>query len=385
MISIYIHWPFCIKRCPYCNFNTYVLKSLDTQQWLESYIKELQYFRRVFQDKKIKSIFLGGGTPSLMPTKIIEKILNYIGSLAQIDNNTEITIEVNPTSAEKNKLKEFKNIGINRVSIGIQSFNDHDLKILGRTHSSTEAIQTIKLAQTIFDNYSFDLIYARPNQTLKNWQTELRKALKYIKHHISLYQLTIEENTPFYFQHKKGKLKTLNHAIEAQMFTTNLEILEAHNIYQYEISNYAIKGKESLHNMAYWNYDEYLGIGPGAHSRIVINNDIYAILIEKNPNLWLKKLKNNSSSIQEKEKLSKTQIAYEYILMNIRKTIGINTNDFYIKFKEDIFKYLDQKALNSLQKNGWIHYNKKYILATKIGRNFLDTITREIISDNVKC
>ena len=384
-ISIYIHWPFCRKKCNYCNFNSYTLSSLDEDQWTRCYLKELASFRRTLSGKNVKSIYFGGGTPSLMPPKVIEAILKHIDELANIKKETEITIEVNPTLFEQQKLKIFRELGINRVSIGIQALNDSDLKILGREHSVEKAISTIELVQKIFDNYSFDLIYGRHGQTLDSWQAELHQALKYIKHHISLYQLTIEPNTLFDLQYNVGKFKKPSQELEAQMFEINQEILETHGIHQYEISNFATHGKESIHNLAYWNYNEYLGIGPGAHSRAIIDKELFAISIEEKPPLWLKKLENNSSTIKEKYKLSNTQIAYEYILMNLRKTDGINIADFYVKFNKDIYKYLDKKTLNSFQIAGWLQYTTKRISITKDGRIFLDKIIKDIIKTNANC
>jgi len=378
-ISIYIHWPFCKSKCHYCNFNSYPITSIDENQWLKAYLKELEIFKRALKGKVIKSIYFGGGTPSLMPIGIIEGLLRHINNITTVSKDTEITIEVNPTSGEQEKLRVFKEIGINRLSIGVQALNDFDLKVLGRTHSVKEALSTIELAQKIFDNYSFDLIYARPNQTLDGWAKELKQALKHIKHHISLYQLSIEQDTPFAAQYATGKLERLCQETEAQMFINNREILESNGIYQYEISNYAVRGKESIHNLAYWNYDEYIGIGPGAHSRIRLGKDVLAIANEMKPDLWIRRLERDFSAIVEKETLLKKQVVCEYVLMNLRKATGIITVDFYNKFGENVYKYFDHEVLDLFRENGWLRHDKESVVVTENGRLFLDRIIERLI------
>jgi coproporphyrinogen III oxidase-like Fe-S oxidoreductase len=332
-ISIYINWPF---------------KSEFTEEGLaESYLKALKSFEQTLVGKRLKSIYFGGGYTSLTPIKMTEKILLGINERININDDTEVTIEVNPALTTQQKLKDLKELGITRTSIASKSLG--------------EALGTIELVSRIFDNYSFDLLYARPSQTLASWQEELKKAAHYIRHHISLHQHITSRSD-----------------LEAEMFKANMEILGAHGIHQYEISNYAIKGWESAHNLAYYNYDEYLGIGPGARSRIMNNKGVLAISIEKRPDIWLKKLANNLPTTTEKEELSPKQIAYEYIMMNLRKSSGLNEHDFFTKFGRDIHEYLDKDRLNSFQTKGWLHYSKERITVTEAGRIFLDKIILDV-------
>jgi len=341
-ISIYINWP--------------QMNSFDEAQLTESYLKELNSFREALHGKQLKSIYFGGGKTSLMPIKLIERILNAINEVINITAGTEISVEVGHALTTEQQLKDLKNLGINRISIAAQALNK-------------QAIIAIEMAQKIFDNYSFDLVYARPSQTLDAWQAECRQALPYIKHHISLHQLiTSKSDTD----------------LEAEMFKANMEILGSHGIHQYEISNYATKGWESAHNLAYYNYDEYLGIGPGARSRIMNHKGILAMSIEKRPDIWLKKLANNLPTTTEKEELSPKQIAYEYIMMNLRKSSGLNEHDFFIKFDMDIHEYLDKDGLNYFQMKGWLKYTKEKIAVTEAGRLFLDKIILDIIKDNAE-
>lgn len=328
-ISFYINWPF------------------NEIQSAKTYIKELESFRKIFEGKLVRSIYFGGNSTALRPIKIIDEILAYISNKASIDKNTELTIEVNPTIDTCPRFKNLKDLGMNRVSIAAQTLNK-------------EAIATIESVYKVFDNYSFDLTYARPAQTLKAWQEELNHALNYIRHHVSLNQF----------------IAAYDHGLEAEMFKLNREILEANGIYQYEISNYAVPGKESLHSLAYYNYDEYLGIGPGAQSRVMIDGRMVAISIEEQPQNWLER------AAREEERLSDKQVAYEYIMMNLRKANGFSRNDFYIKFNQDIYRYLDRGALKLFQTKGWLQYTEERVFVTSNGRIFLDKIVRDVIKDD---
>ena len=300
-IAIYIHWPFCKSKCPYCDFNSHVREKIDEKSWFDAYITEISFFADKIVGKNITSIFFGGGTPSLMNPKLVEKIILELEKIGKFVDNIEITLEANPTSIEAQKFQDFKTAGINRVSIGIQSFNEEGLKFLGRTHSKNEAIEALEIAGNIFSNYSFDLIYARPNQSIKNWENELLSALKLAKNHLSLYQLTIEKGTSFFNDYRDKKFTMPSDVLAASMYELTREITKAHGFVDYEISNYAKQGFESKHNLSYWNYDEYLGIGPGSHSRI----DKYAMMMIHNPENLLAKVKTDNNGIQAKTLLKK--------------------------------------------------------------------------------
>jgi oxygen-independent coproporphyrinogen-3 oxidase len=327
-ISIYIHWPFCLSLCPYCDFNSHVSNSINHNTWLEAYKKELSYFADRIAQRPVRSIFFGGGTPSLMEPNTILGIIAAISDIAIVDKNTEITLEANPTSYELEKFKEFKAAGINRVSIGVQSLRNERLQSLGRKHSAQNALDAIKSAATLFDKYSFDLMYATQNQDLKTWQDELKEAMEFAGGHISLYQLTIEKGTPFFKLYKDKKLILPSNDEAADMYEWTNEYLQQNQYKRYEISNYAVSGHECLHNLCYWNYDEYIGIGPGAHSRLHNKEGIVALMMANKPNTWLDKVNELGYGIQTKTQLSKIETIEEVLMMGTRLQAGIVEEKF---------------------------------------------------------
>ncbi len=327
-ISIYIHWPFCLSLCPYCDFNSHVTSSIDHDLWLNAYKKEINYFRDKLSGRKIQSVFFGGGTPSLMHPKTVEGIIKILSDIGTISDQTEITLEANPTSYETEKFKEFKLAGVNRASIGIQSLQSNALEMLGRKHSVDEAIAAISCASKIFERYSFDLIYAIPNQNLENWQYELKMALDLAGGHISLYQLTIEKGTPFYQIFKQGKMHLPSNDSSANMYEWTNEFLKEQNYSGYEISNYAKPGHECLHNLAYWHYDEYLGIGPGAHSRLHYDNEIRAVMMTHKPERWIQDVSENGCGIQTNLVLPQKELIDEVVMMGTRLKEGMSLANF---------------------------------------------------------
>lgn len=332
-----MHWPFCLSKCPYCDFNSHVASSFNHELWLDSYLKELEYFLPELEKRNIKTIFFGGGTPSLMDPSIISGIIEWLRKYELIDIEAEVTLEANPTSVEAKKLKAFHEAGINRVSIGVQSFIKEDLEKLGRTHSPDAAIGAIKVAASIFDRYSFDLIYARENQRMLSWQNELKDAMKLAGGHISLYQLTIEKGTPFYSMHQNGELILPENDLAADMYLWTKDYLVQNGYRRYEISNFARPGQECKHNLAYWNYDEYLGIGPGAHSRICLKDSKtpIALMNYNKPDKWLNLVQECGSAIQIQETLTAREIIEEVMMMGLRLEDGISD----IKLQ----KYIDTK------------------------------------------
>lgn len=320
-LAVYIHWPFCKSKCPYCDFNSHVVQEIDYNKWKSAYINEIDHFKDYINNKNITSIFFGGGTPTLMPPAIADAIINKLSSITKFDSNIEITLEGNPTSVELKKFNDFKNAGINRVSLGVQSLNDDNLKFLGREHSSKEALKAVEKAQ-IFNNYSFDLIYALPNQSLQQWENELSQALTYTSNHLSLYQLTIEKGTKFYSEHKAGKFKMPENDLSADFYELTDSIMHNAEIPAYEVSNYAKDGFRSRHNMTYWKYNDYLGIGAGAHSRITLDSKM-AMMMVHSPDKWLKNVFEKGNGLQYNEELSEEDILYETILMGLRTKEGI--------------------------------------------------------------
>ncbi len=361
-LAIYIHYPFCKSKCPYCDFNSHVKDKILHDDFLQGYFNEIEFFALNSKNSKVKTIFFGGGTPSLMPIDFVQKILDKIAQNFSIYENCEITLEANPTSFEANKFLDLKKIGINRLSIGIQALNDVDLKFLGREHSSDEAINTLKKAGEIFDNFSFDLIYARPQQTIKEWQIELNKALQFQTKHLSLYQLTIEKGTKFYSDFLKNKFIMPSPDLSAQFYEITNDVMQNNNYNHYEISNYAKDNFECKHNLIYWQGVDYIGIGAGAHSRIFLNDDKNrsAIMMIHDPDLWLKKAKEKNG-IQTIDKITQIELIEELILMGLRLEKGIENKLFKEICKKDFNEIFNLEKLKKLENLGLLEISHNNI------------------------
>ena len=366
-VSIYIHWPFCLSLCPYCDFNSHLSNEINHDSWLAAYKKEIDYFADKIKGRVIKSIFFGGGTPSLMKPRTVYEIIQKLATLAEISNFTEITLEANPTSYETEKFREFKAAGINRVSIGVQSFKQKGLEILGRKHSAKEAISAIKSASNLFDRYSFDLIYAIPEQNLAQWQQEVEFALSLAGGHISLYQLTIEKGTPFYQLFKSGKLSLPSNDLAATMYEWTSNYLQEQKYKRYEISNYAVQGQECVHNLCYWNYNEYIGIGPGAHSRLHETNSIKAVMMIHKPEKWLQSVAENGHGIQSNVSLAKQEIIEEVFMMGTRLELGISEKKFYQITKNKFLDSLNFKTIEHYMQQGLVDIQNGYLALTDRG------------------
>ena len=349
-LSIYIHYPFCKSKCPYCDFNSYCNIKIDEEDLIKGYTNEINYYKKYIANKTIKTIYFGGGTPSLMGEKLLSSIIQTISNIANISNDCEITAEANPNSASFEKLNNFKKIGINRLSIGVQSLYDKDLKFLGRIHNRNDALKTINDAQKIFkDKYTIDLIYTRPDQKISNWEKELKEAIKLSPYHLSLYQLIIEPGTKFY----KNKIKLPNDDLSIEFYNMTYDFLEDNGIKFYEISNYAKNGYESKHNLVYWTNGNWLGIGAGAHSRLDINNSRYAIQNVKNPIKWLQKCLAQKNGKSLKSKLSDNEIIEEFVLMGLRIRSGIELKNLQKNIKCDsLYDILNRKNIDILANNG---------------------------------
>jgi oxygen-independent coproporphyrinogen-3 oxidase len=376
MVAIYIHWPFCKAKCPYCDFNSHVRDKIEYERYLHAYMQEISYFSEYLHDKTITSIFFGGGTPSLMPVQIAEQIINKLAKVSNLPAGVEITMEANPTSVEISTFKDFCNAGINRISIGVQSLDDDILKFLGREHNAGEAISAIEHAAKYTNNYSFDLIYATPNQTVDVWKKQLNEALQLSSKHMSLYQLTIEKGTPFYAAYNKGEFKLPCEDTQLDLYNATNEIAAQHGLSPYEISNYASEGYECRHNLSYWHYDEYLGIGAGAHSRIRMgdNNLLHAVMMTHSPEKWLKRVEEVGCGIQSEIALLYNDILSESMLMGLRISNGISRERFAKLFKkqpEDIF---EESMLLELCNQNLMILDNKGMRLTPRGRNVINNI-----------
>ncbi|MFM7702217.1 MAG: radical SAM family heme chaperone HemW, partial [Alphaproteobacteria bacterium] len=305
-------------------------------------------------------IFFGGGTPSLMPTALVADILTQIHKLFSVDNNAEISLEANPTSVEAQKFQELKKIGVNRLSLGIQALNNDDLKFLGRKHDKNEAEIAIQMAQKYFDNFSFDLIYARPKQNLQDWLNELSLALKYQAPHMSLYQLTIEKGTKFYAQYQQQKFSLPDENLASNLFEATNSLMEKSGYLHYEVSNYAKAGFQCRHNLGYWQSQDYIGVGAGAHSRVFFKdkNLRQAIIMEHEPNNWIQKSINKKAGIQSIQEITKNELIEEFFLMGLRLESGVLASNFYQLTKLNFVEIFNQKKLNFLLENNFLKITK---------------------------
>ncbi len=327
--GIYVHWPFCAAKCPYCDFNSHVRHSPPNQaRYVEAFQRDIAHRAALAPGRVVSSVFFGGGTPSLMEPATVAAILDAIAAHWTVAPKAEVTLEANPTSVEAGRFRGYRAAGVNRVSLGVQAMNDADLKALGRMHSADEAMAAVATAASIFERYSFDLIYARPNQSEAAWAAELNAAIDRAAEHLSLYQLTIEPETPFYALHKAGKLKVPDHELAGRLYEMTQDICTARGLPAYEISNHARPGAESRHNLVYWRYGEYAGVGPGAHGRLVVDGVRRAQSTVKSPETWLGTTIANGHALIEDEALSLEAQGDEYLLMGLRLVEGIDPKRF---------------------------------------------------------
>ena len=347
--GVYVHWPFCLSKCPYCDFNSHVRHGgIDQARYVAAYLREIETMAARTQGRTVSTIFFGGGTPSLMQPQTVAAILDGIGKYWTVAPDVEVTLEANPTSVEAERFRGFRAAGVNRVSLGVQALDDASLKDLGRLHTAEEALKAVAIARSVFDRYSFDLIYARPGQTPDAWAQELRRAIAEAAEHLSLYQLTIEADTPFFALHKSGKLVTPNDDIARELYDMTQDVCDTAGLSAYEISNHARTGAESRHNLVYWRGDEYAGIGPGAHGRIEQDGRRYATATEKRPESWLMRVEALGHGLVVDEVLTREERADEYLLMGLRLAEGIDP----LRYEALSGRPLDKKRIAILLAEG---------------------------------
>jgi putative oxygen-independent coproporphyrinogen III oxidase len=323
--AVYVHWPFCLSKCPYCDFNSHVRHGgIDETRFVRAYEAEIAATAARVPGRTVSSIFFGGGTPSLMQPSSVQAILDCIGKYWAIAANVEVTLEANPTSVESTRFRGFRTAGVNRASLGVQSLEDAALKELGRLHTAQEALDAVAIARSVFDRYSFDLIYARPGQTPNAWASELRRAIAEAAEHLSLYQLTIEPDTPFFGLHKAGKLNIPDEDLARDLYDLTQTVCSAAGLPAYEISNHARPGAECRHNLIYWRGHDYAGIGPGAHGRLTIDGRRIATETDRRPEAWLMRVEANGTGLTVSDKLTVGETADEYLLMGLRLAEGID-------------------------------------------------------------
>ncbi len=374
--GLYVHWPFCEAKCPYCDFNSHVSRNIDQKQWLTSYLSELKRSASETPDRVLNTIFFGGGTPSLMNPETVSAIIDEARALWRPANDMEITLEANPGSVEAGRFAAYRDAGVNRISMGIQALNNNDLRRLGRIHTVEEARAAFDIARKCFDRVSFDLIYARQHQTLEDWRSELNEALAMTVDHLSLYQLTIEDGTAFGDRYAAGKLRGLpKDDNAADMYLATQEICEAHGMPAYEVSNHARLGAESQHNLIYWRYGDYVGIGPGAHGRIILQGRKFATETHLLPNTWLNAVANGSGE-KERSELSGEDQASEYLMMGLRIAEGL-----YIDRYENLAgAQLPPEKVAELIEYGMVTVNDGKLQPTKDGRAVLNAVIRELLA-----
>ena len=374
--GLYLHWPFCQAKCPYCDFNSHVAKEIDESRWNRAFLAEIDRYADLLGGRVLNTVFFGGGTPSLMSPGLVASILDRIRAHWPLANDLEVTLEANPGSVEAARFQGYAEAGVSRISMGVQALNDNDLRRLGRVHTVAEARQAFEIAHKYFERVSFDLIYARQDQTLSDWRTELAEALAMAVDHLSLYQLTIEPGTAFGDRYNAGKLRGLpGDDLAADMYAVTQELCDAAGMGAYEVSNHAGPGAESRHNMIYWRYGDYIGIGPGAHGRITLDGQRYATECWSQPAKWLFGVEEKTAE-KSCTALSGAEQAAEYLMMGLRITEGIDAS----RYQRLAGQELPRDALDHLAQIGMIEEPGQRIRATREGRMVLNTVITGLLS-----
>ena len=375
--GIYVHWPFCAAKCPYCDFNSHVRAQFDDLEWARAIVRELEHVASLQGDERpiVQSIFFGGGTPSLMSGAAAGTVLDAIARLWRSSNDIEITLEANPASAEAARFRDYRAAGINRVSLGVQALNDADLKFLGRLHNVAEAKAALAMAMQTFERVSLDLIYARPNQTAAQWERELTEALAFGTEHLSLYQLTIEPATPFATLARTGALTVPDDDSAAGLYELTQAMTQAANRPAYEVSNHAAPGAECRHNLIYWRYGAYAGAGPGAHGRLDLGGKRVATVCEKLPERWQNRVAREGYGIVEFEEIAAEDAAREHLLMNLRLTEGIDLQRWQSRW--GVAPNTAQIA--ALADAGFLAQDGAILKATPQGRLVLNSVIAELV------
>ena len=375
--GLYIHWPFCQSKCPYCDFNSHVVADVDQDRWARAYLSEIERVGRETPGRVLRSVFFGGGTPSLMDPAVVDSILRKVRATWPGANDIEITLEANPTSVEASRFSAYRDAGVNRISMGIQALIDTDLRALGRMHTVAEALQAFDIARGLFERVSFDLIYARQHQTLADWEGELRAALAMAVDHLSLYQLTVEQGTAFGDRYASGKLRGLpDDDTSADMYALTQDLTGAAGFAGYEISNHAKPGQESRHNLIYWRYGDYAGIGPGAHGRLTTGGERFATEAPKAPTVWLQQVERLQTAGWLRESLSRKDQFQEFMMMGMRLKEGVDLDRLRRLTDTDLSNHI-----NMLTDIGMVEVVSGRLRVTGQGGPVLNAVLRQLLSD----
>jgi putative oxygen-independent coproporphyrinogen III oxidase len=374
--GVYIHWPFCLSKCPYCDFNSHVRHAaIDEGRYVKAFAAEIAATAARIPGRTVATIFFGGGTPSLMDPRTVGAVLDAIGRHWTIAPNAEITLEANPTSVEATRFRGYRSAGVNRVSLGVQSLDDAVLKQLGRLHTAREALDAVAIARRTFDRFSFDLIYARPGQTAESWRNELACALAEAGEHLSLYQLTVEPDTPFAALHAGGKLVPPDDDLGRDLYDLTLDRCAAAGLPAYEVSNHARPGAECRHNLVYWRYGEYAGIGPGAHGRLIVAGTRRATATEKRPEAWLTRVESLGHGVTVDDALTRDEQADEFLLMGLRLAEGIDPK----RYAALAGRPLDLERIAALTGHGFVETTADgRIRVTRSGFPVLDAVVADL-------
>ncbi len=376
--GVYVHWPFCLAKCPYCDFNSHVRAGVDNARWRRALVAEVAAAARLAPGRVVDSIFFGGGTPSLMPPETVAAVIEAVGTGWTLAPDAEITLEANPTSVEAGRFRGYRAAGVNRLSMGVQALNDPDLKALGRMHTAEEALAAFGVARTIFPRVSFDLIYARQGQTLAGWQAELRQALDRAVDHLSLYQLTVEAGTRFGDLAARGRLRGLPEpGLSADMYLATQDICGVAGMAAYEVSNHARPGAQSRHNLVYWRYGDYAGIGPGAHGRLSACGRRWATAAARSPEAWLAAVEAGGEHVASREPISREEQAIEFLMMGLRLAEGIDP----ARFAALNGRPLPPARVEELAALGLLDVTPERLRVTPAGMPVLDAVLRSLLDD----
>ncbi|OJX81768.1 radical SAM family heme chaperone HemW [Magnetospirillum sp. 64-120] len=373
--GVYIHWPFCLSKCPYCDFNSHAAATIDQDRWRAALLRELDHYAAWKPGETVTSIFFGGGTPSLMDPTTVQALIERVARHWAVDPMIEITLEANPSTVEAQSFRDFCSAGVNRLSLGVQALNQRDLSFLGRRHDVAEALAALQLAAKTFPRFTFDLIYARPGQSLEAWQAELKQALSLAGDHLSAYQLTIEEGTAFYPIHERGEFQLPDEDLAAEMFAVTRALCAQAGMPAYEVSNHARPGQESRHNLTYWRGGDYVGVGPGAHGRL--NN--HATRQHRAPDIWLRRVEEHGHATQVADLLDARTRAEELLMMGLRLTGGIDAGHFQEQCGLDLWQVVDKNAFALLEGEGLIRRTEHGLAASEAGQLLLNSLTAALL------
>ncbi|MCA1299594.1 radical SAM family heme chaperone HemW [Stappia indica] len=374
--GIYVHWPFCQAKCPYCDFNSHVRHTaVDQARFAAAFERELAYFAERTPGRTVNSIFLGGGTPSLMEPATVGRILDAISGLWSVDPAVEVSMEANPSSVEAGRFRGYRTAGVNRLSLGVQALNDTDLKRLGRLHDTAQAKTAIDIARSTFERISFDLIYARPGQDADSWRAELSAAIDLAADHLSLYQLTIEQGTPFFDLYRAGKLVPPDGDLAAGLYEITQELCALRGLPAYEVSNHAAPDAQCQHNLVYWRYGDYVGTGPGAHGRLTSATGKSATAVERHPETWLEAVERQGHGLVEDLGLTEEQQGDEFLLMGLRLVEGVDL----ARYRSIAGREIDPRRIAQLIEHGMIErLGPDWVRVTPTGFLVLDAVVADL-------